>query len=265
MPGFGTTGRTLEQRARAGPRRWASPCARSTSGAACRQHIQDIGLDPEDRSSVDLPEPAGARAHAGADGPGQQGGRPRTSAPATSREMALGWMHLRRRPHLHVQRERRRAQDAGARAGGLGGRAPGHRTPSARCSQAILDTPVSPELVPPGARAAIGQQHRGHRRALRAARLLPVLLPAPGRGPAQDPLPGRPRLRDALRPGHAAALAARLRRPASSSSSSSARSAPTGRRWARSSLSPRGDWRMPSDASAAAWLAELAASPAGRV
>jgi NAD+ synthase (glutamine-hydrolysing) len=26
-------------------------------------------------------------------------------------------------------------------------------------------------------------------------------------------------------------------------------------------MSPRGDWRMPSDASAAAWLAELAGVP----
>ena len=29
-------------------------------------------------------------------------------------------------------------------------------------------------------------------------------------------------------------------------------------------MSPRGDWRMPSDASAAAWLAELARVPDGR-
>ena len=35
----------------------------------------------------------------------------------------------------------------------------------------------------------------------------------------------------------------------------------TARRWARVTLSPRGDWRMPSDAAAALWLAELEQIP----
>ena len=43
---------------------------------------------------------------------------------------------------------------------------------------------------------------------------------------------------------------------ASSASSSSARPCPTGRRWVGGAF-PRGDWRMPSDASSALWLAQV--------
>ena len=88
--------------------------------AACAQHIADIGLDPKDQSSHHLPEPAGARAHADPDGPREQGGRPgrrhRRSLGAGAR-----LLHLRRRSHRDVQRERRRAEDAGAPAARMGG------------------------------------------------------------------------------------------------------------------------------------------------
>ena len=55
----------------------------------------------------------------------------------------------------------------------------------------VLETPVSPELVPPGERRRHRPAHRGDRRPLRAGRLLPLLPPAPGRGAAQDALPRR--------------------------------------------------------------------------
>ena len=71
--------------------------------------------------------------------------------------------------------------------------------------------------------------------------------------------PGVPRgAAHGLRPGDRPALARGVRRSGSSPASSSGPRCPTGPRSVpAASMSPRGDWRMPSDASAAAWLAEL--------
>ena len=51
MPGFGTTGRTLEN-ARALARAVSTTLSEIDIRAACLQHIKDIGLDPSDRQST---------------------------------------------------------------------------------------------------------------------------------------------------------------------------------------------------------------------
>ena len=67
-------------------------------------------------------------------------------------ELALGWSHLRRRrPDVALQRQRRRAQDADPAPDPLG-----HRLGSVRrrtwttVLQSVLDTEITPELVPTG-------------------------------------------------------------------------------------------------------------------
>ena len=121
--------------------------------------------------------------------------------------------------------------------------------------------PVSPELVPPAADGAIAPADRGDRRPLRAARLLPVLLRcawAPGRGRScswpSTPSPAattRPRIRRWLRVFLERFFDQQFKRSVM----------PDGPKVGSVSLSPRGDWRMPSDAFKAAWLAELDAAP----
>ena len=106
-----------------------------------------------------------------------------------------------------------------------------------------------------GPTATTGQATEGVDRALRTARLLPVPLPALWSAAGEDPLPGRAGgLRPALHAG---------RDPRAGWACSAAifrQSVQTfvlaGRPKVGSiSLSPRGDWRMPSDAQVALWLA----------
>ena len=55
----------------------------------------------------------------------------------------------------------------------------------------IVATEISPELLPAGADGQIVQATEGVDRPLRAARLLPVPLPALRRAAGEDPVPGR--------------------------------------------------------------------------
>ena len=205
MPAFGTTGATLDN-----ARRLAKALGVSFREidirAACTQHITDIGLDPADthepayqnvqareRTQVlmDLANKEG--------GPGGGDRRPLGAGPRL--------LHLRRGPHGDVQRQRRRAEDPGPRAGALGGDR--RATGEARVVLlAVLGTPVSPELVPPKRGRQRRAEDRGAGGALRAPRLLPLGAPAPRRGAAEDAVPGSPGLQGRLRRGHAPALAA---------------------------------------------------------
>ena len=55
----------------------------------------------------------------------------------------------------------------------------------------ILDTPISPELLPPDENGKIAQQTEKHRRPLRPPRLLPLLRPAVRLHPREDFPPGK--------------------------------------------------------------------------
>ena len=99
-----------------------------------------------------LPEPAGARAHAGADGPRQQGRRDRGRH---RRPLGAGarLRDLRRRPHRDVQRERERAQDAGAPARGVGRGAPRERLGARGAAGRARDARSRPSSCRPTATA----------------------------------------------------------------------------------------------------------------
>ena len=106
-----------------------------------------------------------------------------------------------------------------------------------------------------GATGKVAQSDRERHRPLRAARLLPVPLPALRRAAGEDPVPGgharlrvRPTRRDEVRRW----LQVFVRRFFANQFKRSC--LPDGPKVGSISLSPRGDWRMPSDAQARAWL-----------
>src|SRR5437016_3422796 len=120
---------------------------------------------------------------------------------------------LRRRPHVALRHQRGRAEDARLRADPLGGR--GDLQGRARGGAGAARRPRhadQPRAAPPRPRrrdrAALG----GADRPLRAARLLPLLLPALRLRPAAHRAHGAARLRRALRGGGDPALAPRLPR-----------------------------------------------------
>ena len=72
-----------------------------------------------------------------------------------------GLGHLQRRPHEHVRRQRGRAQNAGAPSGAA---TRPTLPPPKRCKTVlldILDTPVSPELLPAKDNGEIAPEDRG--------------------------------------------------------------------------------------------------------
>ena len=185
-------------------------------------------------------------------------------------------VHLRRRrPDVALQRQRRRAEDADPAPDPLGDRAPSSSTPrSTRCCSTILDTEITPELFPTGegekpqsTEATIGPY------ALQDFTLFHVLRY--GFRPAQDRLPGagtpgttprpatgRPGFPPTSAPAYDLAAirhwlevfcAALLRvQPVQAlGAAERAEGQPGG------SLSPRGDWRAPSDLPARIWLEEI--------
>ena len=153
---------------------------------------------------------------------------------------------------------------------------------TSRCCDDILETEISPELVPGRRRRdAAGAEHRGRRSAPTSCRTSTSTTSLRyGFAPTQGRVPGlhtpgatarAARWPDGARRRSAtqyalAEIKAHLRHlPATASSrpaSSSARCVPNAPKvGSGGSLSPRGDWRAPSDSEAAVWLAELETVP----
>ena len=170
-------------------------------------------------------------------------------------ELALGLVYLQRRPHEHVQPERQHPEDAGEVPGALGG---GERVRRRRPRDAARHrrTPRSRRnCCRPTRAATIAQSTEGDRRPLRAARLLPVPLPAVRRGAGEDPVPGRARdVRQAVHAGRVRAAGCAVFLTRFFANQFKRWCLPDGPKVGSVSLSPRGDWRMPSDAAARVWL-----------
>jgi NAD+ synthase (glutamine-hydrolysing) len=122
--------------------------------------------------------------------------------------------------------------------------------------QDILDTPVSPELLPPGADGAIAQRTEDILGPFEVHDFFLYCFLRLGAGPRKMLFLARHAFagqydEEALR-GWLRVFVNRF-----FDSQYKRSMAPDGPKVGSVSLSPRGDWRMPSDASKSAWLAEL--------
>ena len=253
MPGFGTTPRTLES-----ARRLAAAARAELREIdirpACARHIEDIGLDPEDRSSVTYQNlQARERTQILMDLANKEGGL--VVGTGDLSELALGFSTfagdhiamysvnagvpktLVRRVVAFVARERASADERAV-------------------LEEVLATPVSPELVPPTAEGGITQKTEDILGPYELHDFFLWCLVRLGAGPKKTLF-----LADhAFGSRYPRAVVKRwlrvfLERFFDNQFKRSVM--PDGPKVGSVGLSPRGDWRMPSDASKAAWLREL--------
>jgi NAD+ synthase (glutamine-hydrolysing) len=253
MPGFGTTARTL-QSARQLAAAAGAELREIDIRPACEQHIRDIGLPPEDRESHTYQNlQARERTQVLMDLANMEGGI--VVGTGDLSEIALGWATFAG-DHIAMY--------------GVNGSVPktlvrrlvewvaSHHASDAEKGVlvSVLETPVSPELVPPGKDGAISQKTEDLVGPYELHDFFLFCLLRWGAGPrkilflAEHAFAGR----------YDAAALRRwllvfLRRFFAQQWKRSVM--PDGPKVGSVSLSPRGDWRMPSDADAGAWLREL--------
>ncbi len=252
MPGFGTTDRTygnaLQLMRGLGVTLREIPIRK-----ACEQHFADIGLDPADRSATYENAQARERTQILMDVANKEGGL--VVGTGDLSELALGW-----------------ATYNGDQMSMYGVNASVPKTlvrhlvrwvaeneldPATRATLLdVVDTPVSPELLPADADGKIAQKtedivgpyelhdfflYHFVRAGSRPAKIL-LLAETAFRGTYD-----RATIRKWLTVFFRRFFAQQFKRSAM----------PDGPKVGSVALSPRGDWRMPSDASAAVWLADL--------
>jgi NAD+ synthase (glutamine-hydrolysing) len=253
MPGFGTTARTLESARRLGAATGAE-LREIDIRPACERHIRDIGLDPGDRESPTFQNlQARERTQVLMDLANKEGGI--VVGTGDLSEIALGWAtfagdHIAMYgvnasvPKTLVRRLVEWVAAHHAREG------------ERELLRAVLETPVSPELVPPAKDGGIAQRTEDLVGPYELVDFFLFCLMRWGAGPrkvlflAEHAFAGRydvPTLRRWL--------AVFLRRFFAQQWKRSVM--PDGPKVGSVSLSPRGDWRMPSDALPEAWLREL--------
>jgi NAD+ synthase (glutamine-hydrolysing) len=252
MPGFGTSALTLDN-----ARRLAA-CVGATLSeidirAACERHIADIGLDPADRASNTYQNvQARERTQVLMDLANKEGGL--VVGTGDLSELALGWCTFAG-DHMAMYNVNGGVPKTLVRK--LVQWVATHRASATEREVlgSVLATPVSPELVPPKADGSISQKTE---ELIGPYELHDFFLHHffRGAGPrkmlflAEHAFQGRydrGLLRRSLRVFIERFFAQQFKRSC----------LPDGPKVGSVSLSPRGDWRMPSDASTAAWLAEL--------
>jgi NAD+ synthase (glutamine-hydrolysing) len=253
MPGFGTTARTLES-ARRLASAWGAELREIDIRPACTQHIRDIGLDPADRESVTYQNlQARERTQVLMDLANKEGGI--VVGTGDLSELALGFATF---AGDQIAMYNVNASVPKTLVRHLVAWVAGHRSSEAEREvlQAVLDTPVSPELVPPGRDGEVGQRTEDLIGPYELHDFFLYCLVRLGAGPAKilylagHAFAGRyepAALRSWLRVFLERFFAQQFKRSVM----------PDGPKVGSVSLSPRGDWRMPSDATAAAWLREL--------
>ncbi len=251
MPGFGTTARTLGQARELG-RALRVRLREIDIQAACRQHIQDIGLDPEDRHSAAYQNlQARERTQVLMDLANMEGAI--NVGTSDLSEMALGFSTFAG-DHISMYNVNGSVPKTLVKA--LVRWVADHRTTGEERAVlvAVLDTPISPELVPPGAQGSHHTEDIVGPYELHDFFLFSLLRL--GAGPrkilflashAFERKYDAATLRKWLRVFITRFFAQQFKRSV----------CPDGPKVGSVSLSPRGDWRMPSDASAAAWLRDL--------
>lgn len=253
MPGPGTTERTLGS-------------ARKLAGAlgvelreieiraACAQHVKDIGLDPKDESSTTYQNlQARERTQILMDLANKEGGL--VVGTGDLSELALGWCTFAG-DHIAMYNVNGGVPKTLVRR--LLEWVAGHRTSGAERSvlEEVLATPVSPELVPPGKAGEVAQKTEDLIGPYELHDFFLWALLRLGAGPrkilflASHAFAGRYDMVTLSR-----WLRLFLNRFFDHQFKRSV--LPDGPKVGSVSLSPRGDWRMPSDAAKDAWLREL--------
>ena len=252
MPGFGTTSRTLDN-ARQLAAALGVELREVDIRAACRQHIQDIGLDPDDRSVTFQNLQARERTQVLMDLANKEGALEVGTGDLS--ELALGWTTFAG-DHISMYNVNTGVPKTLVRE--LVRWVAGHETtgPEAKVLRSVLDTPVSPELLPPDEGGAISQRTEELVGPYELHDFFLFCLLRFGAGPAKTLFLAE----HAFRGHYDAATIRRWLRVFVTrffEQQFKRSMSPDGPKVGSVSLSPRGDWRMPSDASAAAWLAEL--------
>ena len=253
MPGFGTTGRTLEN-ARALTHALSTSLREIDIRAACQQHIKDIGLDPHDQQSVTFQNvQARERTQVLMDLANQEGAL--HVGTGNLSEIALGWSTF---GGDQISMYNVNAGVPKTLVRELVGWVAEHETTGSERDvlRDVLATPVSPELVPPSADGSISQDTEKLVGPYELHDFFLFCLVKLGAGPAKTLFLAE----HAFASRHERATIKRwlrvfLERFFQNQFKRSV--APDGPKVGSVSLSPRGDWRMPSDASAGAFLAEL--------
>lgn len=252
MPGFGTTDRTynnaLELMRRLGVTLREIPIR-----DACMQHFRDIGLDAEDRSAAYENSQARERTQILMDVANMEGGL--VIGTGDLSELALGWATYNGDqmsmygvnssvPKTLVRHLVKWAADT-------------ESDPATRATLLdIIDTPVSPELLPADSAGCIAQKTEDLVGPYELHDFFLYNFVRAGYGPAKILfLAEQAFLGSYDRATIHCWLTVFFRRFFSQQFKRSAM--PDGPKVGSVTLSPRGDWRMPSDASAAVWLREL--------
>jgi len=253
MPGFGTTAGTLDN-ARALARAAGVALREIDIRAACAQHLRDIGVAEEDTASVVF-ENAQARERTQVlmDLANKEGALYVGTGDLS--EMALGWMTFGADQismyHVNSGVPKTLVRKL------VGWVADNESSEEERrVLHAVLATPVSPELLPPDSKGGVTRKTEEVVGPYELHDFFLFCLLRLGAGPRKM----------LFLAGHAFEGrydAAALRRWARVfinrffDQQYKRSMCPDGPKVGSVSLSPRGDWRMPSDASKAAWLAEL--------
>jgi NAD+ synthase (glutamine-hydrolysing) len=253
MPGFGTTARTLES-----ARRLAAEAGVELREIdirpACERHIRDIGLPPEDRGSATYENlQARERTQVLMDLANKEGGL--VVGTGDLSELALGWTTF---AGDHISMYAVNAGVPKTLVRRLVEWVAAHHASAAEREVlgVVLATPVSPELLPPGRDGEVAQKTEDLIGPYELHDFFLFCVLRLGAGPrkilflAEQAFPG----------GYDSAALRRwlsvfLRRFFAQQWKRSVM--PDGPKVGTVSLSPRGDWRMPSDALADAWLREL--------
>jgi len=253
MPGFGTTGRTLHN-----ARRLAAAASVSLREidirAACLQHIRDIGLDPADTASVTYQNvQARERTQVLMDLANKEAGL--VVGTGDLSELALGFCTFAG-DHISMYNVNGSVPKTLVRE--LVRWVAGHHAAEAtrEVLRAILDTPVSPELIPPQADGTIQQRTEDIVGPYELHDFFLWALLRLGAGPRKILFLAEAAF-DGRYPGDVIRRWLKVFLERFFDQQFKRSMMPDGPKVGSVSLSPRGDWRMPSDASKAAWLRAL--------
>ena len=252
MPGFGTTDRTYNNALEL-MRRLGITVREIPIRDACLQHMKDIGMAPDDRSAAYENAQARERTQILMDVANMEGGL--VVGTGDLSELALGWATYNGDQmsmygvNASVPKTLVRHLVAWA--------AETEEDDTARATlRDILDTPVSPELLPADKQGRIAQKTEDLVGPYELHDFFLYHFLRSGYGPAKILFLAETAFRGSYdRATIHKWLCVFFRRFFAQQFKRSAM--PDGPKVGSVALSPRGDWRMPSDASAAAWLEEL--------